>query len=679
MNRNAIVALLGLLILGAIIGTYSNHFDNEFHFDDAHTIVDNGYIRTLSNIPLFFKDCTTSSAMPSHQGYRPLVTSTLAIDYALSMKKTAGQSGYDFFWYHMSNFTWFIIIVGLLYIIQLKLYNYAFNNENNKYFALLGCAWYGLHTANAETVNYIISRSDILSTLAIVGSFALYVGLPQLRKYYLYLLPAALGMFAKETTIMFAPALIAYIYMIERQKSLSEIFTKDGVKQFFGSIWIGIPALVICLALAVFSIVMTKHHEPGGTSMWWYLATQPYVVLHYVTQFFFPVSLTADTDLPMVIKLSDERLYFGVAFVIGLVVLIFKTSNNAKWRPFSYGLVWFLLMLLPTSSFIPLAEVTNDHRVFLPYIGLVFSMVCLVANLYYYAFEKIEVARYAMIGVLLLALSGYAYGTHERNVIWKTDEALWKDVTEKSPNNGRGWMNYGLTLMGRGDYNGALYAYEQALTKTPNYYILHINLGVLKDATGDKATAEQYYKNGLAYGPTYVEPYYYYARFLFNNARTTEAEVMVNQGLALFAGHLYSRYLQMDIYNALGDRTKLLDAAQTTLSIYPGDAKAQAYLAYAQNPNNVTANTQTVTVNSLISQSLAYYNAGKYNECIDACRKVLAIDDKNTTAYNNICTSYNQLLKYDSAVVYCERAIAIDANFTLAKNNLTWAKSQLKK
>lgn len=679
MNRNFIVAIVGVLILTGILGTYSNHFYNEFHFDDAHTIIDNGYIRNLSNIPLFFKDCSTSSSMPSHQGYRPLVTSTLAIDYALSMKKTGGANGYDFVWYHVSNFFWFVLIVGLLYIIQLKLYNLAFSNENNPYFALLGCAWYGLHTANAETVNYIISRSDILSTLAIVGSFAMYVGLPHLRKYYLYLLPAAIGMFAKETTIMFAPALIAYSYMIEKQKSLKDIFTANGFKDFIGSITLGLPALILCIVLAGFTIYMTKQHEPGGTSVLWYAASQPYMILHYVTQFFFPMGLSADTDIPMVISVSDDRLYFGLAFVIGLIVLAFKTSTIKEWRPFSFGLVWFLLMLLPTSSFIALAEVTNDHRVFLPYIGLVFSMVCLVANLYYYTFAKMEVARYAMMGVLVLALAGYAYGTHTRNEVWKTDAALWKDVTEKSPNNGRGWMNYGLTQMSAGDYAGAQVSYENALTKTPNYYILHINLGVLKEAMGDKTTAEQYFKNALVYGPNYVEPYYYYARHLFGAGRVTEAEIYCNKGLELFAGHVYSRYLQMDIYNFLGEWNKLLASAQTTLSMYPNDAKAQAYLTAAQNPGAKTPDTQAITVNNLIAQSLAYYNAGKYRECIDACNKVLAIDDKNTTAYNNICTAYNQLQKFDSAIIYCSRAVELDANFTLAKNNLNWAKSQLKK
>ena len=191
----------------------------------------------MKNIPLFFKDVKTSSSMPTHQGYRPVVTTTLAIDYALSMKKTEGKNGYDTFWYHVSNFTWFVIIVVLFYFMQLTIYNSSLSNADNRYFALLGCAWYGLHTVNAETVNYIISRSDILSTLAIVSSFFIYLTFEKLRKYYLYVIPVAIGMLAKETTIMFAPALIAYDYMLVQQKSLLGLLNLKEFKSFIKSIY----------------------------------------------------------------------------------------------------------------------------------------------------------------------------------------------------------------------------------------------------------------------------------------------------------------------------------------------------------------------------------------------------------------------------------------------------------
>ena len=73
----------GSVLVLAILAAYSNHFQNSFHFDDAHTIVNNAVIRDLRNIPFFFRDATTFSSLPSNQSYRPLVSTLLAIDYQL--------------------------------------------------------------------------------------------------------------------------------------------------------------------------------------------------------------------------------------------------------------------------------------------------------------------------------------------------------------------------------------------------------------------------------------------------------------------------------------------------------------------------------------------------------------------------------------------------------------------
>ena len=65
-----------ILLVGCVLtligAAYSNHFDNSFHFDDAHTIQNNLYVRSLSNIPAFFRDARTFSNLPTHQVYRPL-------------------------------------------------------------------------------------------------------------------------------------------------------------------------------------------------------------------------------------------------------------------------------------------------------------------------------------------------------------------------------------------------------------------------------------------------------------------------------------------------------------------------------------------------------------------------------------------------------------------------------
>src|SRR6266705_6924130 len=97
--REKALAGLGVALLFiALLAAYANHFHNSFHFDDAHTIVNNASIRELRNIPRFFSDATTFSSLPSNQSYRPLVSTLLAIDYSLGY-------GLRPFWFHLSIFT----------------------------------------------------------------------------------------------------------------------------------------------------------------------------------------------------------------------------------------------------------------------------------------------------------------------------------------------------------------------------------------------------------------------------------------------------------------------------------------------------------------------------------------------------------------------------------------------
>src|SRR5471030_2889357 len=110
-REKSIAGLGGALLLVAILAVYANHFHNGFHFDDAHTIVNNAAIRELRNIPLFFRDATTFSALPSNQSYRPLVSTLLAIDYALGHRLRP-------FWFHCSIFALFgALVLTLAFVI----------------------------------------------------------------------------------------------------------------------------------------------------------------------------------------------------------------------------------------------------------------------------------------------------------------------------------------------------------------------------------------------------------------------------------------------------------------------------------------------------------------------------------------------------------------------------------
>src|SRR5947209_15249480 len=97
MGENAFARLGGAVLLLVLLAAYANHFRNSFHFDDAHTIVNNAAIQELRNIPRFFTDARSFSALPSNQSYRPIVSTLFAIDYKVR--------GLNPFWFHLSIFS----------------------------------------------------------------------------------------------------------------------------------------------------------------------------------------------------------------------------------------------------------------------------------------------------------------------------------------------------------------------------------------------------------------------------------------------------------------------------------------------------------------------------------------------------------------------------------------------
>jgi tetratricopeptide (TPR) repeat protein len=74
-----------------------------------------------------------------------------------------------------------------------------------------------------------------------------------------------------------------------------------------------------------------------------------------------------------------------------------------------------------------------------------------------------------------------------------------------------------------------------------------------------------------------------------------------------------------------------------------------------------------------VNLAVSYYNAKRYRECINVSQKVIDINPKNATAYNNICSAYNCLSNWDSAIIAGNVALAIQPDFQLAKNNVAWA------
>jgi tetratricopeptide (TPR) repeat protein len=618
------------VIIGMLSWAYATHFDNPFEFDDDHTIERNPSLDTL-DIQLFFTDASTFSVLPSNQAWRPGITIVNSID-------TIRSGGVpDPVKFHQHIFASYILLGILIYFMLLGLVKKVFPEVKwANMAALLATGFFMLHTANAETVNYIISRSDIISTLFVVLAFVLFMYSEVCRNYLLYLIPMLVGYLFKETTIMFAPLLLVFCLL----------FTPSVRKDLLGII------LAFASAAAMFFIgkgMTGSEWNSGGGDPFLYLCTQAFVIVHYFFTFILPMSLSVDTDWTYVMSPFDTRVLAGAAFIIALLVLAIRWSRKPETRLAAFGIFWFFIALAPTSSIFPFAEVLNDHRIFFPFIGLV--MVAL--NFGVLLFRRYELAgkpvmRAAILGFVGLLMIAHTIGTRQRCEVWGSSETLWKDATEKSPLNGRAWMNYGLALM-RHNTDSALIAFHKTADLMPGYVYGHVNLAIAYNLKGNLAEAQNHYTIAMNCDSTNPEALYFYGQWLLQQNR-------VEEGLRTLRAGLY--------------HSPRHPAINQLLAAWSGsDAGSSLQLALERADKDPTPE-------NLLALSLEWYNAGEYLQCALTAEKAAQIRPDYNLAWNNVCAGYNKVGEFDKAVAAGKKAVELAPADQLSNGNLAAALSE---
>jgi tetratricopeptide (TPR) repeat protein len=639
------------LALLAVFVAYANSFNNGFHFDDFHTVTDNPAIRSLGNTARFFTDTSTFSVLPANRTYRPMVSLSLALDYAMGR-------GYTPLWFHVGTF----LLLLLLVVLLAKMYGVVFEKTQpgpaNGWLALGAAAWFGLHPAIAETVNYVIQRGDLYCTLGCVGALVVYATWPKRRRYGLYLLPLVFAMLSKPPAAVFPVLLFAYVWFFEptgerRRLKVSALAVVPSV-------------VAVGLLLGLQSAMTPKTFLPSILSPWDYRLVQPFVWLRYFGALFLPLHLNVDTDLGPVSDVFDPRALVGLLFLAALCAAIWFTARRRRLYPIAFGLVWFVVTQLPTSLY-PLSEVENDHRMFFSFVGLIAAVVWAGWLLV----ERLPLAlrsqwRTAGIAFVVLALSGYAWGTHVRNQVWHDEESLWLDDVQKSPHNGRGLMDYGLTQMNKGAYPQALDYFTRALPYTPNYPSLEINLGIVNGAMADQgdasrtAEAEKHFARAIALAPNDDGPHAFYGRWLIAHGRLKDGIAEEQAAISLNPARSFQRDQLIDAYNRSGDADAAHQAAMEALGVASDDAVAQQALVHPP------AQTAEFWINLSLTQS----QQGAYAESIESARHALTLDPRSAIAYNNIGAGYAAMQRWDEAVQNERQALKLNPNLAVAQNNL---------
>jgi hypothetical protein len=196
------------------------------------------------------------------------------------------------------------------------------------------------------------------------------------------------------------------------------------------------PVAVVVVWRIVSRSASAGFHMAGLGHPLTYFWTECRAFLTYLALAVFPIRQTIDYDVPWARSPWELGTLLGFTAVAGLAIMAWIWRR--RYPAATFGVAMFLLLLAPTSSFIPLADPIAEHRMYLPMIGVaLIAAEALVRTVH-------KRASVIMAAGAIIAMA--ALGSFQRNQVWGSESALWTDAVAKAPNKQRdyGHLVHGL-------------------------------------------------------------------------------------------------------------------------------------------------------------------------------------------------------------------------------------------
>jgi Flp pilus assembly protein TadD len=266
-----------------------------------------------------------------------------------------------------------------------------------------------------------------------------------------------------------------------------------------------------------------------------YAVNQPAVLLHYLRLAVWPHPLVLDYAWP------QARTLGAIAGPLAAAAGLLAATAWALRRAPAAGFlgVWYFLILAPTSSLIPIADLAFEHRMYLPLAAPIAGAVIGVFALFN-RMRSVRPAGRARAAAALTAAAvvGFTGLTIHRNADYQSAVGIWQDTVNRRPSNPYARNNLGFALVEAGRPADAVPHLQEALRLKPDYADAHNNLGnAYLIGQGHLEAATRCYRRALEAAPGHAEAHHNLGFVLQEQGRLDEALVHYREALRLRPGY----------------------------------------------------------------------------------------------------------------------------------------------
>ena len=413
------------------------------------------------------------------RGVRPLLMFSYWINYRFSQAP---------FGFHAVNILIHLLNSFLVFFIVRKL---ARRESPDWIPAAFAAAVFLLHPIQTEAVSYIAGRSECLSVFFFLAAFAVFlyrraseVSWPTSIAVLLLFGAAAL---TKEHTLVLPALLLLTDYY------WNPGFSFSGMRRNW-RLYVPI-ALAAAGGLVYVAKVLTQAATAGfgltGLTWYQYFFTECRAFFVYLRLLVFPAGQNLDWEYPISRNILDHGAIFGLAAILALAgaAIYFRRRHPLA----SYGFLVYLLLMAPTSSFVPIKDPVAERRLYLPMIGILLVAIAALA--------RMRVDRRKLAAALCGIVAVLAIATYRRNEVWASDVAIWEDAARKSPGKQRVHFQLAHTYYTDGRCADAIAQYaEAARLEQPDYGLL-VDWGLAYDCTNEPDLAVAKLREAAALEP----------------------------------------------------------------------------------------------------------------------------------------------------------------------------------